>query len=62
MTKATGARVCVATIVTRVLDCQLDLLDHTQSHTITVYTLRNSLLQLQLFSEGCCSARMELSA
>jgi hypothetical protein len=31
------------------LDWQLDLLDHTQIHTITVYTLHNSLLQLQLF-------------
>jgi hypothetical protein len=27
------------------------------SHTITVYTLYNSLLQLQLFSEDYCSAR-----
>jgi hypothetical protein len=26
--------------------------------TITVYTLHNSLLQLQLFSEDCCSARI----
>jgi hypothetical protein len=28
------------------------------SHTVTVYTLHNSLLQLQLFSEDCCSARI----
>jgi hypothetical protein len=28
------------------------------SHTITVFTLHNSLLQLQLFSEDCCSARI----
>jgi hypothetical protein len=28
------------------------------SHTITVYTLHNSLMQLQLFSEDCCSARI----
>jgi hypothetical protein len=48
----------VATIIRRVLDWQLDLLDHTQLHTITVYTLHNSLLQLQLFSEDCCSTRI----
>jgi hypothetical protein len=36
------SRVCVATIIRRVLDWQLDLLDHTQLHTITVYTLHNS--------------------
>jgi hypothetical protein len=29
-----------------------------RSHTITVYTLHKSLMQLQLFSEGCCSARI----
>jgi hypothetical protein len=28
------------------------------SHTVTVYTLHSSLLQLQLFSEDCCSARI----
>jgi hypothetical protein len=28
------------------------------THTVTVYKLHNSLLQLQLFSEGCCSARI----
>jgi hypothetical protein len=28
------------------------------SQTITVYTLYNSLMQLQLFSEDCCSARI----
>jgi hypothetical protein len=28
------------------------------SHTVTVYTLHNSLLQLQFFSEDCCSARI----
>jgi hypothetical protein len=27
------------------------------SQTVTVYTLHSSLLQLQLFSEDCCSAR-----
>jgi hypothetical protein len=41
-----------------VLDWQLDLLDHNQLHTITVYTLHNSLLQLQLFSEDCCSVQI----
>jgi hypothetical protein len=41
-----------------VLDWQLNLLDQTQLHTITVYTLHYSLLQLQLFSEDCCSARI----
>jgi hypothetical protein len=40
------------------MDWQLDLLDHTQLHTITVYKLHNSLLQLQLFLEDCCSARI----
>jgi hypothetical protein len=46
----------VATIIRRVLDWQLDLLDHTQLHTITVYTLYDSQ-QLSLFScsEDCCS-------
>jgi hypothetical protein len=44
--------------IRRVMDWQLDLLDHTQLHTITVYTLHNPLLQLQLFSEDCCSARI----
>jgi hypothetical protein len=29
-----------------------------RSHTITVYTLHNSLLQLQLFFEDCCSDRI----
>jgi DNA invertase Pin-like site-specific DNA recombinase len=33
----------------RVLDWQLDLLDHTQLHTITVYTLYDSQ-QLSFFS------------
>jgi hypothetical protein len=42
----------------RVLDRKLDLLDHKQLQTITVYTLHYSLLQLQLFSEDCCSARI----
>jgi hypothetical protein len=51
-------RVCVATIIRWVLDWQLDLLDHTQLHKITVYTLHNSLSQLQLFSEDCCPARI----
>jgi hypothetical protein len=42
--------------IRRVLDWQLDLLDPKQLHTITVYTLYNSL-QLSLFcsSEDCCS-------
>jgi hypothetical protein len=43
------SRVCVATIIRRVLDWQLDLLDHTQLHKITVYTLYNSQ-QLSFFS------------
>jgi hypothetical protein len=51
------SRVCVD-YIRRVLDLQLDLLAHTQLHTITVYTLHYSLLQLQLFSEGCCSGRI----
>jgi hypothetical protein len=38
-----------ATIIDGVLDWQLDLLDHTQLHTITVYTLYDSQ-QLSLFS------------
>jgi hypothetical protein len=29
-----------------------------RSHTITVHTIYNSLLQLQLFSEDCCSTRI----
>jgi hypothetical protein len=37
--------------ITRVLDWQLDLLDHTQLHTIAVYTLYNSQ-QLSLFSSS----------
>jgi hypothetical protein len=41
----------VATIIRRVLDWQLDLLDHTQLHAITVYTLYNSQ-QLSLFSSS----------
>jgi hypothetical protein len=28
------------------------------SQTVTVYTLYNSLMQLQLFSDDCCSARI----
>jgi hypothetical protein len=51
------SRVCVD-YIRRVLDCQLGLLDQTQLHTITVYTLHYSLSQLQLFSEYCCSARI----
>jgi hypothetical protein len=51
-------RAYVSTIIRRVLDWQLDLLDHAQLHTITVHILHNSLLQLQLFSEDCCSARI----
>jgi hypothetical protein len=47
-----------STIIRRVLDRQLDLLDHKQLHTITIYTLYDSLLQPQLFSEDCCSARI----
>jgi hypothetical protein len=41
----------VATIIRRVLDWQLDLLDHAQLHTIIVYTLHNSQ-QLTLFSSS----------
>jgi hypothetical protein len=37
--------------VDRVLDWQLDLLDHNQLHTVTVYTLYNSQ-QLSLFSSS----------
>jgi hypothetical protein len=37
--------------IRRVLDWQLDLLDRTQLHTITVYTLYNSQ-QLSLFSSS----------
>jgi hypothetical protein len=48
---------CLVT-VDGVLDWQSDLLDQTQLHTITVYTLHYSLFQLQLFSEYCCSARI----
>jgi hypothetical protein len=50
----------MATIIDGVLDWQLDLLDHTQLHTITVYTLYNSQ-QLSFFScsenpgSNCCS-------
>jgi hypothetical protein len=46
--------------IRRVLDWQLDLLDHTQLHTITVSTLYNSQ-QLSLFSSSedpgsnCCN-------
>jgi hypothetical protein len=40
------SRVC-GDYIRRVLDWQLDLLDHTQLHTITVYTLYNSLCSLQ---------------
>jgi hypothetical protein len=46
----TYCRAYVATIIRRVLDRQLDLLDHKQLHTSTMYTLRYSLLQLEL----CC--------
>jgi hypothetical protein len=50
----------LTTIIRRVLDWQLDLLDHTQLHTITVYTLYNSQ-QPSLFScsedpgSNCCN-------
>jgi hypothetical protein len=44
------SRVCVD-YIRRVLDWELDLLDHTQLHTITVYTLYNSQ-QLSLFSSS----------
>jgi hypothetical protein len=53
------ARMC-GDCIRRVLDLQLDLLDHTQLHTITVYTLHNSQ-QLSLFScsedpgSNCCN-------
>jgi hypothetical protein len=46
--------------IRRVLDWQLDLLDHTQLHTITVYTLFDSQ-QLSYFSSSedygsnCCN-------
>jgi hypothetical protein len=44
-------RVYAATIIDGVLDWQLDLLDQTQLHTITMYTLYNSQ-QLSLFSSS----------
>jgi hypothetical protein len=55
------SRIC-GDYIRRVLDWQLDLLDHTQLHTITVYTLYNFtvyystcriFLQLQLSHNSC---------
>jgi hypothetical protein len=45
--------------IRRVLDCQLDLLDHTQLHTITVYTFLQLTTALFLFTVRRDSGRAE---